>query len=1496
MWGYNEDVALALERLKQMDRLERVVLDEAHCVASCDDAGFRPEYRRLGRRIVDLQLPVLCLTASMTRQVVGVLCSDLQLNCRTDIFLRGSAQLHLKNHHLRVLPKASADDMAGLVAAVSRDAERGSGIVYVLRKADAEKVCAALKQNGICADFYHSGRSPQALEDVYSRFQDGELPVIVATEAFGVGIDPECHLSFVHHFQLPHNLSQLQQHLGRARCYGGHPVTCDIFFHEKDRRVAAGILRLPIVPSTPEQHRRSCDLTEVYRVILDPSVCLWRAVVDAAMPIEVQLPNCGSCSGCTAAQAVCADVSEELKTLWNQSFKKKPSVNMESLQLHMETRGEANAQHAGLAPKLIFAGIQSGVLQEDKLTRGAHISVAKGPNFGTLGVGVKISFHVSDEDDVGTVEEVCAATALPESPSEEEEEMSSHETHDDELVLPYECYDAAENETPEWVAKTTGVDVEELVALNRDDYPGLHRRAKLRAGTSLLLPDSVERSVTDKREYTVRDIIGKRGQHGSNNLRYRVLWEPGNSSTWEPLCNLRNCQQLIAKFEQSQPVSESVAATRVEVEDTAQAYVLAVPPPPDALRSTVDAFGPLTRWCAECLISDKLLSWQALQENTEALADLIRTDDPIHLQRVVDRQWNWLPPSGLRHHLELSADCWVGDSGQLAWNLKWPKVTSRKGTTGASGFTRRIYEYYGSSNILTVSFPQADLGKVAARRLRSVALRLGGREWRRPKVRLSSGDDGHALIFFATRKLPCDPDRMQQHLDAVNEGPLLAWHLDPRINPQLTIAKAVSRTALMLSTVVPTLQLRPEQIVEDRLCQEQPLFCERTDGNCAISVDLLRAVRQEFLRRTGKVDDGKAPTPVQLRFGSFKGTWAGDPALPSGTFCFASHQQKYIMPRVKSDEQCRLEVCAFANDSGPARLNMQVIVALEARMKRPQLLIELLGAQLNRYTAALSRPEAADEFCDNIGMYGQQVREKLSAGFAYNHETVQAGLRHAMRRELEKWFDDGHHPKLHITLPCSRRVMLIPDRYQLLEEDEVILKVPSIGNPFVSSIILARSPCYGPGELLHLRAVDPRTLLDQPISDLDAEHRQAAREWYDFQECCVILSVKGGRSVADIMQGGDFDGDTAIAIWDQRFLDGFRPFPPFVYTQPEMHPLGSRTLGECASANDVNQKVWEWWESRLECQGTVGRPTVLAECSKLHTAWSDIAAEDWSSEAGRRAQELSDIAHKAVDKDAAGYTVSIPTQLRKVQQPRYCLGSYEQLVQCTPLPHNIKPADLKRHFELMGFGPIKRLPFVSNDSTRQHQYALVYLDAKDIPQALQRKRFQMRGITVRINPDRTKQTRKVEAEAEAAGTVLSHRDSTSVVGKLWQAVQRWQDTHLIGLGDGTVPGSRQPDPDFACGSLVNTTFDAEVQRQFKYWSRRFAELSEAGGGGGGESGGGMGRIMDGLRKERARYTGAERDQWAASWWRRGEMEHNHRCPFPLTDSHNVHVDVSPIPL
>jgi hypothetical protein len=334
-----------------------------------------------------------------------------------------------------------------------------------------------------------------------------------------------------------------------------------------------------------------------------------------------------------------------------------------------------------------------------------------------------------------------------------------------------------------------------------------------------------------------------------------------------------------------------------------------------------------------------------------------------------------------------------------------------------------------------------------------------------------------------------------------------------------------------------------------------------------------------------------------------------------------------------------------------------------------------------------------------------------------------------------------------------------------------------------------------PGELLHVEAVDYRQIIDERIQEVGCsnieERRAAARAWYDYQECCLIMSVQGDRAVADKMQGGDFDGDDCIVIWDPLFLDGFKHVDAPIYSDPVPDPLGSSLMSDYRTAAERDEKLWEWWETLLRRQGTKEQPMVLSDCSTYHASWADMAASagtDWTATAeGRNAIKLGDIAHKAVDavrslfagvynpvwfpdsvmmrrpQDSSGYQVSIPAPLKKVQRPRYCLGSPddEHKVWCGYFYHNVTPSDLCRTFQNLGYESASRAWVSNNNSAGGKCYGFVYFDQHECTRVLELKAFKLRGASVRIGPDTTKSTQAKDARAESEGTIGSLLDSTT---------------------------------------------------------------------------------------------------------------------------------------
>lgn len=213
------------------------VLDEAHCLSKWGH-DFRPDYRYIARFIRekagDEPPPILCLTATAKPDVVADIVEHLQGKLRIEMkVFDGGAQR--KNLQFEVLPTTGSEKLFHVRDLVkSCLAEEGSGgvIVYRARRQDTEELAEFLKVQEVAADYFHAGLRPESKKDVQQRFVGGESQVIVATNAFGMGIDkPDVRL--VVHADIPGSLENYLQEAGRAG-RDRQPARCVLFYTQDD--------------------------------------------------------------------------------------------------------------------------------------------------------------------------------------------------------------------------------------------------------------------------------------------------------------------------------------------------------------------------------------------------------------------------------------------------------------------------------------------------------------------------------------------------------------------------------------------------------------------------------------------------------------------------------------------------------------------------------------------------------------------------------------------------------------------------------------------------------------------------------------------------------------------------------------------------------------------------------------------------------------------------------------------------------------------------------------------------------------------------------------------------------------------------------------------------------------------------------------------------------------------------------------------------------------
>jgi len=187
-----------------------LVVDEAHCISEWGH-NFRPDYLRLPEYRATFNIPqVLLLTATATTKVTKDMCKRFNI-LEQDVVLTG---FYRENLYLSVLPVAEESKKNELVKLLKPTKDE-STIVYVTLQKTAEDVASYLRDAGMVAAAYHAGMSHVDREAIQNGFMFGQIPIIVATIAFGMGIDKP-DIRHVVHFDLPKSIENYSQEIGRA--------------------------------------------------------------------------------------------------------------------------------------------------------------------------------------------------------------------------------------------------------------------------------------------------------------------------------------------------------------------------------------------------------------------------------------------------------------------------------------------------------------------------------------------------------------------------------------------------------------------------------------------------------------------------------------------------------------------------------------------------------------------------------------------------------------------------------------------------------------------------------------------------------------------------------------------------------------------------------------------------------------------------------------------------------------------------------------------------------------------------------------------------------------------------------------------------------------------------------------------------------------------------------------------------------------------------------
>ncbi|MBC8127601.1 MAG: RecQ family ATP-dependent DNA helicase [Gloeobacteraceae cyanobacterium ES-bin-144] len=216
------------QRLKRLP-IQLIAIDEAHCISEWGH-NFRPDYLKLAKICRRLKIPrVLALTATATPKVAKDIRKQFRIASADHIQL----SFHRANLDLCVTPCTAAERKSLLLEKLN--AVDGSAVVYVTRQETAEEVATFLAKSGLSARAYHAGLPAEFRADAQNSFMAGDTRIIVATIAFGMGID-KSNIRAVFHYNLPKSLENHTQEIGRAG-RDGESALCEMLACSDDLTV-----------------------------------------------------------------------------------------------------------------------------------------------------------------------------------------------------------------------------------------------------------------------------------------------------------------------------------------------------------------------------------------------------------------------------------------------------------------------------------------------------------------------------------------------------------------------------------------------------------------------------------------------------------------------------------------------------------------------------------------------------------------------------------------------------------------------------------------------------------------------------------------------------------------------------------------------------------------------------------------------------------------------------------------------------------------------------------------------------------------------------------------------------------------------------------------------------------------------------------------------------------------------------------------------------------
>lgn len=397
-----------------------IAVDEAHCISEWGH-DFRPEYRKLRGMIneINIDLPIIALTATATPKVQDDIVKNLELEDPT-IFIDS---FNRPNLYYEIVPKASKEQTLKHIVKFINTMKGKSGIIYTLNRKTTEELAQTLHANGITAVAYHAGLEAPLRAQRQDQFLMEKVDVIVATIAFGMGIDKP-DVRFVMHYNIPKSLENYYQETGRAG-RDGMEGKCILYYSYKDVQKLEHLMR----DKPLSEREMGAQLISETLAYVESGVCRRRLLLHY-FGEEYKGGNCGSCDNCLNPKEklevkdsvkITLDAINELDERFGIEYVVNIILGKANPQVHTFRHDKLKSFGAGLIMEmeanfwysLIRQMILEGMIRKDIEEYGLLKITEKGQKFLKKPYSIQVILNHKYEDAIGDDEEVSGGSAGP---------------------------------------------------------------------------------------------------------------------------------------------------------------------------------------------------------------------------------------------------------------------------------------------------------------------------------------------------------------------------------------------------------------------------------------------------------------------------------------------------------------------------------------------------------------------------------------------------------------------------------------------------------------------------------------------------------------------------------------------------------------------------------------------------------------------------------------------------------------------------------------------------------------------------------------------------------------------------------------------------------------------------------------------------------------------------------------------------------------------------